>query len=263
MEMKTHAAVTKGGSSLSRYQDVMVGGRSFGLLLYYELCMWLAVIPGALGIALRKIFWPRLFGSCGKGVVFGANMIVRHPRRIHLGDRVAFGEGCILEARNPDSGRVIVVGSDCIFSTNVRISCKGGAVYVGDHCGIGAQTIIGSITSEPVAIGNDCIIGPGCYVTGGANYNMDRTDVPIRLQGMRSAGGTTLEEDVWLGAGVKVLGGVKMGKGSVAGAGAVVTRSVPPYAVCLGVPARVVRVRGGSPGEDSERERTPEIETEE
>jgi len=79
---------------------------------------------------------------------------------------------------------------------------------------------------------------------GRDSYHIDRFDLPVRQQGIRPDGGVRLENDVWLGAGVSVLGGVRMGQGSIAGAGAVVTRSVPARAVCLGVPARVVRQRG-------------------
>lgn len=52
-----------------------------------------------------------------------------------------------------------------------------------------------------------------------------------------------IEDDVWIGAGVRVLAGVTLGKGSVIGAGAVVTRSIPPYSIAVGVPAKVVKIR--------------------
>jgi acetyltransferase-like isoleucine patch superfamily enzyme len=55
-----------------------------------------------------------------------------------------------------------------------------------------------------------------------------------------------LEDDVWLGLGVAVLEGVRIGRGAVIGAGAVVTRDIPAYAIAIGVPARVVRFRGES-----------------
>ena len=243
---KTHAAVTGGGSVISRYQDVLVGSRSLIYTFYYEWCTLLAQIPGALGIFLRKFFWPRLFASCGKGVVFGANVILRHPNRICIGDRVVISDNCILDARNPHTKRVIVLGDDGILSNNVRISCKNGSVEIGAHFGIGAQTIIHSGEGEPVSIGADVIIGPRCYVTGGGNYNIDQLDIPIRLQGRRVMGGSKLENDVWLGAHVTILGGVTMGTGSIAGAGSVVTKTIPARGICRGIPAKVVRMRGHS-----------------
>ncbi|MBA2748254.1 MAG: acyltransferase, partial [Tatlockia sp.] len=55
--------------------------------------------------------------------------------------------------------------------------------------------------------------------------------------------GVVIEDNCWLGYGVKVLDGVTIGEGSVIGAGAVVTKDIPPYSVAVGVPAKVVRSR--------------------
>ena len=81
---KTHASITGGSNPLARYQEVIVGSTSLGRLLYFEWCAWLAWIPGALGLLLRKVFWKRLFASCGEGVMFGAGVVLRHPGRIRL-----------------------------------------------------------------------------------------------------------------------------------------------------------------------------------
>lgn len=241
---KTHAAVTKGGSALSRYQDVVVGDRSLGGTVYYEWCIWLACIPGALGLFLRKTFWPRLFGSCGNEIAFAANIILRHPHRIHLRDRVVISEGCILDARNGDLNHVITLGDDVILSNNVMVSCKNGSVTIGPHTGINAQTIIQSTNRCPVTIGADVIIGPRGYIVGGGNYNIDRLDIPMLQQGIKDDGGVTIEDDVWLGANVTMLGGVTMGTGSIAAAGAVVNKNVPARAICGGVPAKILKMRG-------------------
>ena len=128
---KTHAAVTSGGSALSRYQDVVIGRKGLLPTLYFELCIWLTFIPGALGVGLRKVFWRRLFGSCGSGVVFGSNVTLRHPHRIHLGDRVVVSEGVILDARNENSTGVINLGNDVMLANNTMISCKS-VVYLGE-----------------------------------------------------------------------------------------------------------------------------------
>ena len=90
---KSHAAVTSGGTALQRYKAVIYGKNTFAGLLYYEFCIMLSVIPGALGLFLRKKLWPRLFGSCGRGVLFSSNIILRHPHRIHLGNNIVISEG--------------------------------------------------------------------------------------------------------------------------------------------------------------------------
>src|SRR3972149_7664873 len=201
-QQKSLEAVTSSGSILARYQDVIVGSRSFLKTIYYEWCMWISKVPGAIGFVLRKVFWPRLFGSCGKGVFFGENIILRHPNRIHLGNKVVISDGCVLDARNSESDRVIILNDNVILSNNVMISCKGGSVTVGEYSGLGALTVIQSVTNNPVEIGNDVFIGPKCYIVGGGNYNIERLDIPIWKQGMKERGTTKIGDDIWLGANV-------------------------------------------------------------
>jgi acetyltransferase-like isoleucine patch superfamily enzyme len=240
---KTQQSVTKGGSVLSRYQNVIIGNRSVFYGLYYEICIWMAHIPGALGLALRKIFYPRLFGACGKGVAFGEGIILRHPKRIFLGDRVVLSERCTLDARTYNSDEVIVIGDDVILSNDAVLSCKEGTIRIGSRTGIGAQTMIHSRVGCPVELGEDVLIGPRCFITGGGSYRIDRIDIPINQQEKVVDGGVTLENDVWLGANVTALGGVTLGTGCVAAAGAVITKSMPPRAICMGVPAKVTKMR--------------------
>jgi acetyltransferase-like isoleucine patch superfamily enzyme len=244
MKQKSHEAVTSDGSILSRYQDVVVGSHSLLKTIYFEWCMWLSKVPGAIGLVLRKIFWSRLFASCGKGVFFGENIILRHPNRIHLGNKVVISDGCILDARNDESTNVIQLGDNVILSNNVMISCKGGTVRIGSNTGLGAQMIIQAVMNSPVEIGSDVFIGPMCYITGGGNYNTDRLDIPIWKQGLKEMGKTVLGNDIWLGANVTVLGEVEIGSGSIIAAGAVVSKSIPEKSVCRGVPAKVFKTRG-------------------
>jgi galactoside O-acetyltransferase len=241
--VKTHAAITGQGSALGRYQDVMVGSRSLMALIVYEFCMLLAPVPGALGMVLRKLFWPRMFGSCGKGCMFAAGIVVRHPGRIRLGRSVVISEGCVLDGRHGSTQDAIVLGDNVILSNGVMLSCKNGTITIGGDTGLNAQTIVQSTNDCPVSIGKDCILGQRCLVIAGGSYNMDQLDIPIRRQGIRNDGGLVLEDNVWLGGNVTVLGGVTMGSGSVAAAGAVLTKSVPVNSVNMGVPARTVRTR--------------------
>lgn len=241
---KTHEAITEPGSALAKYQRVIIGSNSIKKLLYYEWCQLLGSLPGALGMVMRKMFWPRLFGSCGKGVLFGGNVVLRHPSRIHLGKNVVISEQCVLDGRSDSKTATIVLGDDVILSNQVMLSCKEGTIHIARNTGVNAGTIIQSTNDCPVFIGENCIIGQRCFLVGGGSYHIDRLDIPIREQGIRQDGGVKLEADVWLGGNVTVLGGVVMGSGSVAAAGAVVSRSVAERTVCMGVPARMVDVRG-------------------
>lgn len=247
MKSKSQEAVTSGGSILSRYQDVVVGSRSILKTIYFEFCLVMSRIPGAIGLAMRGIFWPKLFASCGKGVFFGDNVILRHPNRIHLGNKVVISDGCILDARNEESFNIIELGNDVILSNNVMISCKGGTVKIGSNVGLGPQAVIQSVFSSEVEIGNDVFIGPMCYITGGGNYKTESLEIPIWRQGLEKMGNTILGNDIWLGANVTVLGNVEIGNGSIVAAGAVVTKSIPERSVCKGVPAKVFKTRGEVP----------------
>lgn len=95
-----------------------------------------------------------------------------------------------------------------------------------------------------VTIGDDVIMGPYCVVHS-ANHRFDSLDVPTRRQGYEEKP-VYIGNNVWLGAQVTVLPGVTIGENAVIGAGAVVTRDIPPNAVAVGNPARVIRVRTNS-----------------
>ena len=235
--------MTANRSGFKKYQDVIVGSSQLMTTLYYEFCVWLLPVPGAVGLALRKLFWPRLFERCGDGVVFGVNMILRHPGRVRLGHRVVLSDGVLLDARNDQLDKVIVIDDDVILSNSVLISSKGGEISVGKRTGIGAYTVVQSTNDCAVSIGCDVAVGPHGYIVGGGNYNTQRTDIPMWRQGIKDDGGCTIEDDVWLGANVSVLGGVTVGSGSIAATGAVITRSVISGDIVGGVPARKIGQR--------------------
>lgn len=240
---KTHEAVTGKGSALSKYRQVMIGNNSLGALLYYEFCQLFTFFPGAVGMVLRKLFWPKMFGRCGKGTVFGYGIVVRQPKKIVLGKSVVVSEYCILDGRQGSEGQSISVGDEVILSNNVMLSCKDGSIVIGNNVGINSQSIIQSTNGNRVSIMDDCVIGQRCLLIGGGNYDISSKASLIRTSPISNDGGVTLDKNVWLGAHVSVLGGVTMGEGSVAGAGSVVSRSIEKYSVCMGIPAKVVKKR--------------------
>lgn len=245
--IKTHAAVTGGNSPLRRYQEVIVGRPGLGRLLHFELCLWLGSLPGTLGLGLRKLLWPSLFGSCGRGVLFGSGVVLRHPHRIHLGDRVVVGEGCVLDARSDHSDRAVALGDDVILSTGVVVSAKSASIEVGPRSGFGPHCVVVTTDGNAVRIGADVAVGPHNAIVGGGNYHTERLDVPIWRQGIKSGHHVTLGDDIWLGAGVRVLGGSRIDDGSIVAAGAVVNGMLGPGTVAAGVPARAIRTRSGPP----------------
>ena len=110
-----------------------------------------------------------------------------------------------------------------------------GDVHIGNETRIGlGNTIIG-----PVRIGNHVNIAQNVTVTG-LNHNFQDVGIKISDQGVATQP-VTIEDDVWIGANVVVLPGVSVGTHSVVAAGSIVTRSVPPYSVCAGNPAKIMK----------------------
>ena len=97
------------------------------------------------------------------------------------------------------------------------------------------------LTAGEITIGNGVRIAPQVLVFAG-DHAFDNVDIPIYKQGVVAAP-ITIEDDVWISGKVMITKGVCIGHGSVIGAGAVVTKDIPPWSVAVGVPARVIKTR--------------------
>ncbi len=136
------------------------------------------------------------------------------------------------------------------FLVSKYIKSAGNDINIGRHTYIHKNTVIGNNSgvgrgceiNNGVTIGNDVMIGPDVLIYT-QNHAMDRTDIPLSHQGLAELAPVTIEDGAWIGARVCVLPGVTIGEGAVIGACAVVLRSVPPYSVAVGNPARVVKNR--------------------
>ena len=115
---------------------------------------------------------------------------------------------------------------------------KGNGISIGDYSGLGVNCHV----RGPLEIGAYVNMGPDVRILT-INHNTERTDIPMKGQGSLPPRKVTICDDVWIGARVIILPGVTIGKGSIIGAGAVVTKDVPEYAVVGGVPAKVIKYR--------------------
>lgn len=171
----------------------------------------LAWLPARPGMVIRLVCWKPLFAACGR-VRFGTGLVLQGCASMRLADKVRLGRGCQLYAE----GGSLELGEETALSPGVTVDASGGLVRLGRQVAVGPGTVIRA-----------------------ANHCFDRPDVPIMRQGHRY-GEVIVEDDVWIAANCTLTPDVRVGRGAVVGAGAVVTRDVEPYAIVGGVPARII-----------------------
>jgi acetyltransferase-like isoleucine patch superfamily enzyme len=227
------------GSALRAYQDLVIGSRSLARLLLYELVVLTSSwVPGALGLLLRKLLYRLLLGGVGKGVVFGQGVVLRHPHKVRLGDGVTVDDLVVLDAKGT-SNRGIDVGRGAFLGRGTILSCKDGDITLGDNANLGFHCEIFSGSS--VTVGAHALFAAQVYLVGGG-HEFESRDAAV-IDQPRTSRGIVLGDNVWLGAGAKVLDGIRIGSDAVVGANAVVTADLPQGAIAAGVPARVLRLR--------------------
>ena len=196
-------------------------------------------MPGALGLALRKLCYPWLLGRCGRNVVFGQNVVLRHPHKIEIGDDVVIDDHCLLDAKG-----------ECESRASASAAASSSAATRSSRARTATSRSPTAPTSDSTArfsrraacgSGRDTLIAAYTYLVGGDHDVADRGR-PVIEQGRRSAG-IDVGDGAWIGAGATVLDGVTLGDRAVVGAGAVVRESVPAGATAVGVPARPVGAR--------------------
>jgi len=228
-----------GSSSRAKYGALVVGRPGLGALLKYELIVMFAQSwPGAIGLAMRKALYPLLLGSCGRGVIFGQQVVLRHPHKIHIGSNVVVDDNCLLDAKGETNGG-IRIGDGVFIGRNTILSCKNGDIELADGANVGFNCEI--FSGSRVSIGRRVLMAAYSYVIGG-DHDFSDPSQPV-LEQSRTSAGVSIGDGVWMGAGAKVLDGVTIGDDAVIGAGAVVRDAVPARAIAVGVPARVVGSR--------------------
>jgi acetyltransferase-like isoleucine patch superfamily enzyme len=229
-----------GRSSIEKYTELVVGRPGVGALVTYEGIVMLAQArSGALGLALRKLLYPLLLGACGRNVVFGQNVVLRHPHKIRIGSNVVIDDNCLIDAKGA-TNRGITIGDGVFVGRNTILSCKDGDIELGDGANLGFNCEV--FSGSRVRIGRSVLMAAYTYVIGG-DHDFSDPSAPVLSQSRTSAG-VTVGDGAWLGAGARILDGVTVGENAVVGAGAVVREHVPPSAVAVGIPARIVGTRG-------------------
>ena len=134
----------------------------------------------------------------------------------------------------------------CLFDkcgTNVNIErCAdfgtGKGIKIGNNSGLGVDCAV----RGPLEIGDNVMMGRWVNIMTNS-HDTSRTDIPMNMQGSKPKQKVKIGSDVWIGNRVIILPGKTIGNGVIIGAGAVVTKDVPDYAVVAGVPAKIIKYR--------------------
>lgn len=172
---------------------------------------------------------------------------------IQFGKRSTLGKNCLLDAysgciNNTKSKESIKIGNNCAIR-GVLYAVKNGSLEIGNNTYIGSNTQIGAI--EKVSIGSYVVISNYVRIIDNNNHPTD----PLERLAMSKSGfynenwewsnsdhkPIIVEDNVWIGEFVRICKGVRIGKGSIVAASAIVTKDVPDYSIVAGNPARVVK----------------------
>lgn len=197
-------------------------------------------VPGLVGLGLRALAYKLILKSDGLPLVEHGVRLAQ-PANIRLGKGVYLDTHVYLHAC-PD-GITIGAGTTIMHGATLHVfnfrDLPHAGIAIGENCFLGEFTVIRG--QGGVTVGNKVYTGPMVQILA-VNHVFQDPDTPIADQGI-TAQGIVIEDDVWLAAGAIVLDGVRVGRGSVVGAGSVVTRDLPPYSIAVGSPAKVIRDR--------------------
>lgn len=155
---------------------------------------------------------------------------------VHIGKQVRVSGSARLKVIN---GGSISVGDKTEILHGVLLMTYGGVITIGERCSINPYTII--YGHGNTRIGNNVMIAGQCMIVP-SNHVFADVQKPINAQGVTRQG-IVIEDDVLISHGCSILDGVTIGRGSVIGAGSVVNKSIPPFSICVGVPARIISKR--------------------
>ncbi len=176
-------------------------------------------------------------------VLIGPNVRLRYGNHFRSGKNLIIEEGAEVMALSLDGielGDNVTIGAkstikpSSYYGKNLGIGLK-----IGNNSNIGRYSYIGC--SGGIEIGNNVMLSPRVSIYS-ENHNFERTDIPIRDQGVTRSK-IVIEEDCWIASNAIILAGVTIGRGSIIAAGTVVNMDIPPYSIVGGVPGKVLSKR--------------------
>lgn len=176
-----------------------------------------------------------IFQATKQGVVNSFLKVKYFGRPVKFSYRSSISPRSTLNLFN---GGRIEIGKGCFIMDYAMILSYGGNIKIGDRVSVNPFTIL--YGHGGLEIGNDVLIAAHTVIIP-ANHTFSSRKL-IRTQ-HATAKGIKIGDDVWIGANCAILDGVTVGKGCVIGAGSVVTKSLPPYSVVVGNPAKILYKR--------------------
>lgn len=181
----------------------------------------------------------------GHQTLIGRGVKISGTKLLTVGEKVVLWPGSHVNCWSEGG---VTIGNYTTFHIGLWLDCgstpnniEPGFFQIGECSYVGPYAVIGA-KGGGIRIGNHVQIGPMVSIIS-ENHYFDELNKRIDEQGTHHIG-VLIEDDCWLGNKVTVLDGVTIGYGSVIGAGAVVTRCIPPLSVAIGNPAKVIRKRG-------------------
>lgn len=169
--------------------------------------------------------WIQLeFGNVGDSVYIGKMYYLKGAKYISIADNVDIGERCIIEVHDKYQDQSfrprLIIGSNCHIGDDSHITCI-----------------------NEIVIGNNVRMGRKIFITDNAHGASLRSllDMSPNKRPLASKGPVIIGDNVWIGEMVCIMPGVKIGKGCIIGANAVVTKNIPPYCVVGGNPAKIIK----------------------
>jgi len=177
-----------------------------------------------------------LIGFCGQ------HTRIVGGRNIQFGKGISIGRRVTINAFAAESflfGDSVTIRDGCHFCSLGVLGQPSGKLILGNNVGISEYCFI-QVRGD-VVVGDNVILGPGVMILS-ENHNFQDRDKLIRKQGVKRIG-VKIDDDVWIGAGAKILDGVTISRGAIVAAGAIVTKSVREYEIVGGVPAKLLKER--------------------
>lgn len=186
-----------------------------------EISAWVGAfissIPGNIGLRVRRSYYRRKLGACGN--------------RLSVGEHCRFGGMENMYFGN----NIFLTGDDYVYAVN------GGRLTIGDYTGFNVCVMVDASDEGIITIGEHVQIASHVVIRS-SNHKWSDRETPVDEQG-HTPGTIAIDDHAWIGTSAIILPDVKIGRGAIIAAGAVVTKDVEPYTIVGGVPARELKKR--------------------